>query len=72
MLKGFDVPSFDLAIADEAHRCAGKVSESFGCILDGETIRANKRLFMTATPRVLSGRIKTKGRRREYPGCLYG
>ena len=52
------VPYFDLVLADEAHRCAGKVSESFGCILDERQIRARKRLFMTATPRVLSERLK--------------
>jgi superfamily II DNA or RNA helicase len=55
-----DIPAFDLVFADEAHRCAGKVSEAFGCVLDSQKIRAQKRLFMTATPRVLSSRIKTK------------
>lgn len=55
-----DIPSFDVVFADEAHRCAGKVSEAFGCVLDSKKIRAQKRLFMTATPRVLSNRIKTK------------
>jgi superfamily II DNA or RNA helicase len=55
-----DMPSFDVAFADEAHRCAGKVSEAFGCVLDSQKIRAQKRLFMTATPRVLSSRIKLK------------
>ncbi|MCP9803102.1 Helicase associated domain protein [Cyanobium sp. T1G-Tous] len=54
------IPSFDVVFADEAHRCAGKVSESFGCVLDSQKIRAQKRLFMTATPRVLSNQIKTK------------
>lgn len=69
--KDLDVPSFDLAIADEAHRCAGKVSESFGCILDGQKIRANKRLFMTATPRLLSGRLKEKaGEERIQVACM--
>jgi predicted helicase len=48
------VPVFDLAIADEAHRCAGKVSGDFSTILDGEKIRAKKRLFTTATPRTYS------------------
>ena len=52
------VPYFDLVLADEAHRCAGKVSESFGCILDERQIRARKRLFMTATPGVLSERLQ--------------
>jgi superfamily II DNA or RNA helicase len=52
------VPAFDLAIADEAHRCAGKVSGDFSTILDGEKIRAKKRLFTTATPRTYSSSVK--------------
>ncbi len=56
-----DAPAFDLAIADEAHRCAGKVSTAYGCVLDEKRIRADKRLFMTATPRVLSAKAKRKG-----------
>ncbi len=54
--------TFDVVFADEAHRCAGKVSDAFGCILDAEKIRAKKRLFFTATPRVLSNRIKGKAK----------
>jgi predicted helicase len=45
------VPPFDLVIADEAHRCAGKVGSDFATILNGDLIKANKRLFATATPR---------------------
>jgi superfamily II DNA or RNA helicase len=52
------VPAFDLAIADEAHRCAGKVSGDFSTILDGEKIRAKKRLFTTATPRTYSSGVR--------------
>jgi predicted helicase len=44
------VPRLDLAIADEAHRCAGRVSSDFATILDAEAIPAERRLFMTATP----------------------
>ena len=58
--QDIDIPAFDIAFADEAHRCAGKVSEAFGSVLDSQKIRAQKRLFMTATPRVLSSQIKTK------------
>ncbi len=43
--------SFELALADEAHRCAGPVSSAFATILDADQIRAERRLFMTATPR---------------------
>ncbi|MEV3905536.1 Helicase associated domain protein [Mycobacterium sp. NPDC050551] len=51
------VPAFDLVIADEAHRCAGRVSSEFGTVLDSEMIRARRRLFMTATPRYFTGRV---------------
>ena len=51
------VPTFDLAIADEAHRCAGPVSSDFATILDADEIRAQRRLFMTATPRYFTGRV---------------
>jgi predicted helicase len=51
------VPAFDLVIADEAHRCAGRASSDFGTILDTEAIRACRRLFMTATPRYFTGRV---------------
>jgi superfamily II DNA or RNA helicase len=51
------VPAFDLVIADEAHRCAGRVSSDFGTILNPEVIKAHRRLFMTATPRYFTGRV---------------
>jgi predicted helicase len=52
------VPKFDLAIADEAHRCTGNVTSDFATILDTGKIRAERRLFMTATPRILSARVQ--------------
>ena len=51
-------PGFDLAIADEAHRCAGVASSVFSTVLDSKQIRATKRLFMTATPRYFTGRVR--------------
>ena len=51
------VPRLDLAIADEAHRCAGRVSSDFATILDAGTIPVRRRLFMTATPRYFTGRV---------------
>lgn len=53
-----NVPDFDLAIADEAHRCAGKVGNDFTTVLDAQRIRASKRLFATATPRTYSTNVK--------------
>ena len=51
-------PDFDLVIADEAHRCAGKVESAFSTVLDNTKIRSRKRLFATATPRTYSSNIK--------------
>lgn len=51
-------PAFDLIVADEAHRCAGKVGSDFTTILDNAQIRGTKRLFATATPRTYSSNVK--------------
>jgi superfamily II DNA or RNA helicase len=48
------IPAFDLVVADEAHRCAGKAGSDFTAILDNAQIRSTKRLFATATPRTYS------------------
>ena len=47
----------DLVIADEAHRCAGRVDGGFSTVLKDEQIPARRRLFMTATPRYLAASI---------------
>jgi len=52
-----DIPAFDLTVADEAHRCAGKVGSEFTTILDNFQIRSAKRLFATATPRTYSSTV---------------
>ena len=52
------IQAFDLVIADEAHRCSGKSDAAFSKVLDGEAIRATKRLFTTATPRLYSSSVK--------------
>jgi predicted helicase len=44
----------DLVVCDEAHRCAGPATASFTKVLDNKFIKAKKRLFTTATPRVFS------------------
>ena len=59
------VPTFNLAVADEAHRCAGKADAGFATILDGEKIRASKRLFTTATPRYFGKAIKDEAKARD-------
>ena len=53
-----NIPSFDLAVADEAHRCTGRVGTDFTTVLNNSKIRSSKRLFTTATPRTYSSVIK--------------
>ncbi len=53
-------PHFDLAIADEAHRCAGRTSSEFATVLDAGEIRCERRLFMTATPRFYTLRLRSE------------
>lgn len=52
--------NFDLVIADEAHRCAGKTESYFATIVNRDVIRASKKLFMTATPKFFSENVKKK------------
>jgi superfamily II DNA or RNA helicase len=54
------VPSFDLIVADEAHRCAGKVDSAFATVLDRAKLRGSRRLFATATPRTYHRSLKKK------------
>jgi superfamily II DNA or RNA helicase len=50
---------FDLIIFDEAHRTAGaKETQLFGFALSNQSIASKKRLFMTATERLIQPRIK--------------
>ena len=56
--KNGEVPDFDLVIADEAHRVAGKNDSPFQTVLDDQQIRSQRRLFATATPRVYRTGLK--------------
>ena len=56
--KNHHLPRFDLVIADEAHRCAGKSDTVFGTVLDDGQIKSERRLFATATPRVYKTGLK--------------
>lgn len=51
------LPEFDLIVCDEAHRTtgvnlAGKTESNFRRVHDNEFIAGDKRLYMTATPRI--------------------
>lgn len=64
--KNHDLPEFDLVICDEAHRTTGvKLKEdddpsAFMRIHDNDYVAANKRLYMTATPRIFADTAKRK------------
>ncbi|MET7799279.1 DEAD/DEAH box helicase [Streptomyces decoyicus] len=51
--KQFTVAPFDLAIMDEAHRIAGRADKKWAAVHDATRIHADRRLYMTATPRIL-------------------
>jgi len=51
---------FDLVICDEAHRLAGKPGKAYASVLDNKMFPANRLLFMTATPKVLTSSSKKK------------
>jgi superfamily II DNA or RNA helicase len=55
----------DLIIADEAHRCAGKVSSDFATVLSEDRLPAKNRIFMTATPRTYKAHIRIKAEENE-------
>ncbi len=46
------LPAWTLAVVDEAHRVSGVVDRPWAAILDNSRIPADRRLFMTATPRL--------------------
>ncbi|QOV33101.1 Helicase associated domain protein [Streptomyces ferrugineus] len=49
---GYAVPPFDLAVMDEAHRIAGRADKKWALVNDAKRIHADRRLYMTATPRI--------------------
>ncbi|OMC22242.1 DEAD/DEAH box helicase [Mycobacterium colombiense] len=56
---------FDLAICDEAHRTtgvtlAGEDESSFVRVHDADYLKVDRRLYMTATPRIFADAIKDK------------
>ena len=77
------LPAFDLVICDEAHRTTGATfgdddESNFVRVHDGDYIRAAKRLYMTATPRIYGDSAKVKAESGEVTLCsmddeaLYG
>ncbi|WP_375609492.1 DEAD/DEAH box helicase [Bartonella sp. AC53GZZY] len=62
--KDHGLPEFDLIICDEAHRTTGALLGSedneseFIKVHDNSIIRGKKRLYMTATPKIFSDKLK--------------
>ncbi|MBQ6377848.1 MAG: DEAD/DEAH box helicase [Prevotella sp.] len=65
----------DLIICDEAHRTTGvilkdKAESNFTKIHSNDFIRAKRRLYMTATPRLYSANVKVKAKENENVDIL--
>ena len=62
-------PEFDLVICDEAHRTTGALgpgdSSAFVLIHDNEQVKARKRLYMTATPRIYAERAQQRAQEQD-------
>ena len=63
-------PGFDLVLCDEAHRTTGierpdDTTSPFVLVHDGGRVRAAKRLYMTATPRLYTEGAKAKAARHD-------
>ncbi|WP_063308266.1 type ISP restriction/modification enzyme [Pseudovibrio sp. Ad46] len=61
------LPDFDLIVCDEAHRTtgatlAGEDESKFVKVHDNSFIKAKKRLYMTATPRIFGDEVKSKAK----------
>jgi predicted helicase len=59
------LPDFDLIICDEAHRTTGATLDgeeesNFVKIHSNDHVKARKRLYMTATPRIFGDNVRTK------------
>ncbi len=64
------LPEFDLIICDEAHRTTGverddKDASAFTRVHDAKFIKAARRLYMTATPRIYDDASKSKAKEAE-------
>lgn len=65
-------PEFDLIICDEAHRTTGYTEQgmddsAFVKVHDAEFIKAKKRLYMTATPRLYDVEAQSKASKNDVP-----
>jgi len=61
--------TFDIGIFDEAHRTTGTKIGAWGIALDDENIPINKRIFMTATPKIYAPHITKKAKDEDVLIC---
>ncbi|GHH27133.1 DEAD/DEAH box helicase [Streptomyces lanatus] len=54
------LPSWDLIVADEAHRTCTDAHRGWGIVHDDHAIPATRRLYMTATPRIYTAPTPTE------------
>ena len=67
---------FDLVICDEAHRTTGvdlkgEDASYFTRVHDGDYLKAHKRLYMTATPRIYKDSAKRRAREEDQVAEIY-
>ena len=63
----YGLPAFDLAICDEAHHTAKKNDSAFTAIHENKTIHVDRRMYMTATPKVYKESFEEADRRTQEP-----
>ena len=68
------LPEFDLVICDEAHRTtgatfAGEDESNFVRVHSNEHVRASKRVYMTATPRIYGDVAQAKAKKEDIALC---
>ncbi len=72
--RKYKMPDFDLIICDEAHRTtgaklAGEDDSNFVKVHYQDYIKAKKRIYMTATPRIYHETVKTKAKQVDAVLC---
>ena len=72
--NAYQLAEFDLVVCDEAHRTTGATFDgddesNFVLIHDGEFIHAQKRLYMTATPRIYGETAKASADKENVTLC---
>ncbi|MEH1124752.1 DEAD/DEAH box helicase [Micromonospora sp. CPCC 206061] len=51
--------AWELVVVDEAHRTAGREGKAWAAVHDDSAVAARRRLYMTATPRIVTGKGPT-------------